>query len=140
MQRNEFGHYVYSEEDVERLIAFKAQVQNGIPIQTITEKKPLRIANVQLQSHSHNNEKMLEKLNMLERKIDSKADSVVSYQLLQHRNEIEDLKNQIQLLHCQIDELMAEKKENSNDLPENLIKKDHTKLKKKKMISSIFGF
>lgn len=144
MQRNEFGHYVYSEEDVERLRQYKEQIQNGIPIGIITEKNPLRKATVKLQGRDLKNEKMLEKLNMLERKIESKADSVVSYQLLQHRSEIEDLKSQIQLLHRQIHELMeenkGEKNNNTDVVSENLIGSNNARLKKRSMISSIFGF
>jgi chromosome-anchoring protein RacA len=85
------------------------------------------------------------KIEHLNKRIDGKADSVTSYQLLQHRSEIEDLQNLVNLLSNQIKSLEIEiknlKSKTMQDLPlmfdqPRTIKKP----KKKNIISSFFGF
>lgn len=85
------------------------------------------------------------KLEHLNKRIDGKADSVTSYQLLQHRSEIEDLQNMVKTLSNQMKNLELEmknlKSKTLQDLPlvfdqPRTIKKP----KKKNIISSFFGF
>lgn len=90
MERNEYGHYIYTEEDVEQLKLFQKQLQQGIPIRKIVAPQ-----NKQRIESEKETQLLSEKIAELEKKIDNKADSVVSYQLLQHRQEIEELKKQL---------------------------------------------
>ena len=85
------------------------------------------------------------KIEYLDKRIDGKADSVTSYQLLQHRSEIEDLQNLVNLLSNQIKNLEIEikqlKSKTMQELP-LIFDQPHTikKPKRKNIISSFFGF
>lgn len=146
MERNERGHYLFNQEDIEYLRFIQEQIQNGILLHEVTmpDTKP-RKGVVKLGESDKTNDDLLPKIKELERKIDSKADSVASYQLLQHRSEIEDLQKQIKKLTNRIEvlelELNKSKKSVSPDLPlvfdQPKSKRDK---KRKNIISSLFGF
>lgn len=142
MERNEFGHYVYDDEDIELLKEFKQQLQNGVPIQNIVMEKKTRKGYGKIKANHEQqpqNEELLKKLTELEKNIENKADSVVTYQLLQHRNEIEELKNQIEKLNQQIETLTVRAQEEEK-LAESAAAQEMVKPKRKGMFSSIFGF
>lgn len=139
MERNEFGHYLYSEEDVQILKEFKQQLQDGVPFQDIQVTKKVRRGTVKMQKSEEPGQGYLERLKDVERKVESKADSVVSYQLLQHRREIEDLKKEIQSLNLQIKELIDKSKqveENQTESSEPIL----VTRKRKKVFLSLLGF
>ncbi|MGG0719417.1 MerR family transcriptional regulator [Robertmurraya massiliosenegalensis] len=139
MERNEFGHYQYTEADLETLNEFKEQIQNGVPIQQIQVKKQTRRGSVKLQKEHYS---LSDKVNKLERSIENKADSVVTYQLLQHRSEIEELKGEIEKLTKQIDELHTLLHQQPSHV--NVQTEPHRELskkqKKKTVFHTIFGF
>jgi chromosome-anchoring protein RacA len=139
MERNEFGHYLYTEDDIEVLKDFKQQIQDGVPIQQIQVKKAKRRGSMKLQRRTGSDDILLERINRLEGSLDSKADSVVTYQLLQHRREIEELKAQIEKMNRQIEQLLEnsnETKESTPDIPYDEVKKR----KKKTVFRSLLGF
>lgn len=106
MKRNEYGHYIYSEEDVECLREFQKELQKGVPIQSIAIKKKTRKGSVVVQKQAPPKaEKWMEKIRELESRLNNKADSVVAYQLMQHRGEIEELEQKISMLSEQLEEL-----------------------------------
>lgn len=79
----------------------------------------------------------------LEAKVNSKADSVASYQLLQHRREIEELQTEVKDLTKQVESLQSQLHEmTKTTLPDKPIVLEQGKLnrKKKKFVSSLFGF
>jgi chromosome-anchoring protein RacA len=144
MDRNELGHYVFSEDSIEVLRKIQEQVNNGVLLQDIaaaTKKK--RQAAVKTDNHP-NNEKLETKIAELERKMERKADEIVSYQLLQHRREIEELHDTIQALTERID--ILEEKLAEDPAAESMIAASSEtdtffrKLKKKNFISSFLGF
>lgn len=139
MERNEFGHYVYGDEDIELLKEFKQQLQNGVPIQNIVMEKKPRKGYGKIQPNNEHNEDLIKKVTELEKSLENKADSVVTYQLLQHRNEIEELKNQIEKLTREIDKLTAKAQEEER-IAESAAAQEAIKPKRKGMFSSIFGF
>jgi chromosome-anchoring protein RacA len=146
MERNERGHYHFSSKDIELLEKIHEQLQNGTLIQEIVpikEKKNPRKGAVKAIEENQTLEKLITKVSELENNLNSKADSVASYQLLQHRREIEDLQHlvkglthQVELLQKQIDELKM-----TSQIEEPLVF-DHSKVKRKKknIVSSLFGF
>ncbi|MEQ2525346.1 MerR family transcriptional regulator [Robertmurraya yapensis] len=139
MERNEFGHYLYSEEDIQILKEFKQQLQDGIPFQDIQVTKKVRRGSRNMQKTDEQDQSFLERLKVVERKVESKADSVVSYQLLQHRREIEDLKKEIESLNSQIKELVEKTKqveEDQTDSTEPIL----VTRKRKKIFLSLLGF
>lgn len=139
MQRNEFGHYIYSEEDIEILKDFKQQIQSGIPIHNIKVTKKTRRGSMVLHRQPVTNDILLDKIKNIEKDLDSKADSVVTYQLLQHRREIEELKAQIERLNKQIEHLTSKKNEENIRMEES-IATEITKRKKKTVLKSLLGF
>src|SRR5689334_7095515 len=100
MERNDRGHYIFNEEDIEILKEIQTQIQSGSLMQEIAvshEKKQHK--EVSIASEKRNpTENLASKICELEVKLNDKADSVVSYQLLQHRREIDDLQNQLNSL------------------------------------------
>lgn len=118
--RNELGHYEFHEDIVQLLKEVKHQMSEGVILQDIrlpihtetvqqlspaaeTDASTKRIEAlekqvnqlIQQQLHSTDVEKRLQEL---ERKLAKKADEGVSYQLLQHRREIEDLTTKLERL------------------------------------------
>ena len=147
MERNDRGHYLFKKEDIDYLRFIQEQIQNGVLLHEviIPEKKP-RKGSVSLPVNEQPEEKVLLKLKELERRIEEKADSVASYQLLQHRSELEDLQIQIMTLTKRVETLEHElnkspKNSINNDLP-LLFDQPTTKKGKKhrNILSSLFGF
>jgi chromosome-anchoring protein RacA len=146
MERNERGHYHFSSEDIEILKKIHEQLQNGTLIQEIVplkEKKNPRKGAVKAVEENQALEKLMTKVNELENKLNSKADSVASYQLLQHRREIEDLQHLVNVLTEQVGQLQKQVSELkiTKQIEEPLVF-DHSKVKRKKknIVSSLFGF
>jgi chromosome-anchoring protein RacA len=142
MERNDLGHYVFTDEDIELLKQVHEQLKNGALLQdlAITAKKA-RKGIAKTSDSSYVNEELFNKIKDLERKLDDKADSVVSYQLLQHRREIEELQNEIKRLHEHIE--LLEENQSEKKKSENLLVFDQAGQKKKqrkKLISMLFGF
>lgn len=146
MKRNERGHYHFTDEDIELLKQIHEQLQNGTLIQDISpvmEKKIPRKGSVKSVENDQAIDNLYKKVSELEISINAKADSVASYQLLQHRREIEelqqhvkDLTQQLEILQKEINEL---KKPSAAEKP--LVLDDgKVKRKKKNFVSSLFGF
>lgn len=88
-------------------------------------------------------EKLFTKVRELELNLNAKADSVASYQLLQHRREIEELQDQVKYLTQQMEQLQSQLNELRSPLQtEKPIVFDQSKVKRKKknFVSSLFGF
>lgn len=145
-KRNDLGHYVFTEEDFEQLKNVQKQVNEGIILQDVAVNvKKGRKGVIKAAVTDEMAEKYLAKLQSLEQKINQKADEVVSYQLLQHRREIEDLQNEVSKLNERI--IILESKQSvpkKNTPTENLIIFDQEtpkkRIKKKNIITSLFGF
>lgn len=146
MDRNERGHYSFKSDDIDLLKEIQDQIQSGSLLQDITpvrENLKPRKGVIKSVGNDKSFEKLVAKVSELEISLNAKADSVASYQLLQHRREIEDLQDQVkdltqqlELLQTQINEL---KKPAQIEKPLVL---DHGKVKRKKknIVSSLFGF
>lgn len=105
--KNEHGHYLFKQEDIEQLREIKAQLDNG-----------LLMSDIQIQSF-HTSEKSVElptqfeekfdRLNeairALEKKVEEKADAVVSYQMLQHASELEELIKKMENMEARLQDL-----------------------------------
>ena len=146
MERNERGHYHFSSEDIEVLKKIHEQLQSGTLIQEITpikEKKKPRKGTVKAVEDNLAIEKLIEKVSKLEMELHSKADSVASYQLLQHRREIEDLQAQVNELTAQLElfQNLLSKLNIPSQMEEPIVfDSSKGKRKKKNIVSSLFGF
>ncbi|MBS4175571.1 MerR family transcriptional regulator [Bacillus sp. FJAT-49736] len=103
VNRNELGHFDFNEEDITILKKIQKQIHNGTFLQDIViSKSKVR------KGKTTTTETFLQKIDALEKRINEKADKVVSYQLLTHRKDIEELESEIKRLHEKI-ELLEEK-------------------------------
>ena len=149
--RNELGHYDFQEEIVQLLKEVKHQMNEGVILQDIQlpihketvrqsasaaetdvsiqriealEKQVGQLIQQQLQITE-----VEDRLQELERKLAKKADEGVSYQLLQHRREIEDLSTKFERLTASLEQpvQVAEEKEIA-----------HPGMKKKRVLFPLF--
>ncbi|WML31054.1 MerR family transcriptional regulator [Neobacillus sp. OS1-32] len=146
MGRNDRGHYYFKEEDIQLLQNIQEQLQNGAilaDIAPVTAKKSPRKGAIRSVGNDQTVEYLLSKVKEIEINLQAKADSVASYQLLQHRREIEELQNQIIALNqkCELlqEELNALKPVPSAEKP-YVLDEGKVKRKKKNFVSSLFGF
>ncbi|WP_040208715.1 MerR family transcriptional regulator [Neobacillus jeddahensis] len=146
MEKNDRGHYHFTNDDINLFKEIHEQLQNGTLLHEITpvnEEKNIRKGAMKSVENDKVIEKLTMKVNELEISLNTKADSVASYQLLQHRREIEDLQDQVKKLSQQLELLQSQF--NQLNLPsqiEKTISFEQSKIKRKKknFVSSIFGF
>lgn len=144
MERNERGHYLFKEEDVEILKQIHQKIQEGIQLQDIAPcyEKKTRKGTLKTDENEKTIEKLSSKINELETKLNAKADSVATYQLLQHRREIEELHHEIKSLITKVSSL--EEKLNPSNEVENILASEQVnkpkKTRKKNIVSTFFGF
>ncbi|QIW81738.1 chromosome-anchoring protein RacA [Bacillus tequilensis] len=154
-ERNELGHYSFTAEDVKVLKSVQKQISEGTAIQDIhvppsakkrtgflvqktngnTERRMEQLEqklDTLLQQKQDENE-LLARIGELERQLKHKADEGVSYQLLQHRREIDDILADLQLLTTQMKEFTAQA------IPETAAAAEKTKTRKKPLMS-LFKF
>lgn len=149
LEKNELGHYQFSNEDVERLKQIQSQSQPpqtqsqpvSQAVQTVQGSRKGTLKNVEVVENPLE-ESLIKRMEELERALRSKADDVVSYQMLQHRREIEELTKKIALLEQKIEDLenaqaKREPKEHSLVFDQSTTQK---KPRRKNLISSIFSF
>jgi chromosome-anchoring protein RacA len=144
MERNERGHYFFKNEDIQLLKEIHERLQSGALLQDISpvkETKPLRKAVVKTVESSIEIKELQQKMKKLEISVNSKADSVVSYQLLQHRREIEELQENIKELTNLVEKLQTElaKTKTTEEKP-YVLGDGKVKRKKKNIVSSFFSF
>ncbi|MDM5331488.1 MerR family transcriptional regulator [Neobacillus sp. CF12] len=146
MERNERGHYHFNNEDIDLLKNIQTQIQNGTLLQEIAPVQERKTRKGTVKAAPENNselERLYSIVTELETKVNSKADSVASYQLLQHRREIEELQSQVIKLTKQVENLQSQLQEfKTSNLPDKPLVLDQGKLnrKKKNFVSSLFGF
>nr|WP_223881891.1 MerR family transcriptional regulator [Niallia endozanthoxylica] len=105
MERNELGHFVFSENDIELLKQVKQQLHEGVLLQDISIHLPKRTGIVKETQADETIDELTHKVKSLEISLNQKADAVVSYQILQHRREMEELQEQISLLTERVKQL-----------------------------------
>src|SRR5690625_2917998 len=126
-ETNEHGHYLYSEDDIEKMKFVQKQLQTGKKMKDIhvqaqfapnTKKISTRKKVVFTPDYENKLNKMIDRVNGLEKEISQKADKVVSYQLLTHRAELDEMIHFIRKLEKRL-EKMEEKIEKNEAVQEN---------------------
>lgn len=149
--RNELGHYEFHEDILQLLKEVKHQMSEGVILQdiqlpihkeTVRQSAPAAEADVSIQRIEALEKQVKaliqqqlhvtdveDRLQELERKLAKKADEGVSYQLLQHRREIEDLSTKFDRLAAALKQpsQVEEKKEIA-----------HPDIKKKRVLFPLF--
>jgi chromosome-anchoring protein RacA len=115
IDRTALGHYRFSEKDITLLQNIQDQLNNGTILQKVQiGEKKVRKATISNKQPIVNENKMFEmlqeKVAHIEKRLETKADDVVSYQLLQHRSDIEELQKTINKLTNQLETLESKLK------------------------------
>lgn len=144
LQKNKFGHYVFSESDVQQIIDYHKTSEAPETSETFPAPAPQQSSSYvtieEFSSLKQHMQQLGQRLSHNEDKMRGKADDVVNYQLLQHRSEIEELQQKIKTLEVIIERLEAR---NSYAAPVRDLsagKVSSEKPKRRKMILNIFGF
>ncbi|RDI38504.1 MerR family transcriptional regulator [Falsibacillus pallidus] len=149
MERNEIGHYSFTEDDVAVFKTIHKQLQNGVILQDVKlakmNKRKGSAVVVKKETEAADSQKILQRLSSLEQLVQNKADSVVSYQLLTHRREIEELEKEVKRLQERVEALEkahpGSRKPSSSELPLVLDQeKISMKRRKKNILTLLFGF
>jgi chromosome-anchoring protein RacA len=146
-KKNEFGHYVFDEHDYLVFCEIHGKMNDGNPINKSDINPPRKgIAKVLSTTTEpplqQSFEYLSERIDRNERRIEQKANEVVSYQLLQHRKEIDELNEKIVKLESYIQNLEKEKQEKKRTSEEPLIldptPPKTSKLRRNKIIGLLF--
>ena len=145
MERTELGHYQFSEDSIEILKDIKDQLNKGVLLQDLKIKgRKQRKATIPVVKQEFPVEKLMKRMEEIESRLNRKADEVVSYQILQHRREIEELQNEVARLNeiiTSMEEAAVQRETVTQDVNElSLPGNKFRKFKKRNMISSFFGF
>lgn len=124
--KNNHGHLLFNEQDIQQLKDIKEHLSNGLSKEDVvlykrTESNDMGIDMIDYERKLEN---MVSRMDGVEEVLSKKADEVVSFQLYQHRNEIEhltktmdDVKNRLQTIETQLSYLntpqQSDKKENA---------------------------
>ncbi|MFC3883374.1 MerR family transcriptional regulator [Bacillus songklensis] len=110
-EKNELGHFEFTEEHVEQLKQIQTQPPRAqLPADkrqgtvSISVEEPKKWQEMQKQI-----DLLLRRLIENERRTEEKAGDVVTFQILEHRSEIDELQKQIQKLESRIQELEEKK-------------------------------
>ncbi len=103
--KDQAGHYRFTIRDMEKLRRIKEQLDQGVPLNRIAlaeRKKPEASP-----SSVPNGEDVLRRIGQLEYKLAQKADDVVTLQVLEHRRELEEIRDIVQRLEQYVETLKA---------------------------------
>ncbi|MGS0471241.1 chromosome-anchoring protein RacA [Bacillus pretiosus] len=151
IEKNKYGHFIFTQEDLDQMLEFHLsqieQSQNSHPTQKTSsndvEELKTPVNTIVQNKSSHEFEQLAAQLNTITRRLDrmeeqmqDKAnDDVVTYQLLQHRREMEEMLERIQKLEASL-----KKEEPIYITPDSKPTYEREKKpKRRKMIFSIFG-
>lgn len=141
LDRNEMGHFTYRQEDVDLLMTHKEQQNEALLIynEIAAGKEFLRRGSVH-SSIMDENSFLLNRIKSLESIVQSKADQVVSYQILQHRREMEEMQATLEKLEERIRMLEVKLVPPSNlvDPTEQSINIKPRRQKKQSILQSVF--
>ncbi|CAM4416826.1 MerR family transcriptional regulator [Paenibacillus alkaliterrae] len=106
--KDRFGHYIFSEQEIDLLIHIKDRIDHGETldrIELMTNKQPPEPLQDETPLHTHEPslEDMLTRIEHVEHSLDQKADEVVSVQLLQQREELEEMRKMIEQLAASLE-------------------------------------
>lgn len=134
IERNQHGHYVFSDADIEALKQIQTEQSSGPPVQQ-PKRKGRRT-----QPAAGEQDEYGEAIRTLQRQLENKADAVVSYQLLQHRQEIEELQSTVAKLEQRLEALENKQQETKADaVPAGKPSLFHAG-RKKRIFQMLFGF
>lgn len=112
-RKDRFGHYMFNERDLELLGLIKSAIERGETMEQIklpvpgSEQPRLHEAFLETAASSEllrtADDDVLTRILQMERRLDQKADEVVNAQILQHREELEELRRMIEQLAASVE-------------------------------------
>ncbi|QWU45016.1 chromosome-anchoring protein RacA [Bacillus sp. NP247] len=147
IKKNKYGHFIFTQGDLDLMLEYHRsqmdQPQNSQTTSSNDVEKLKTQVNTIVQNTSSNDFKQLtaqlttitRRLDRMEEQMQDKANDVVTYQLLQHRREMEEMLERIQKLEASL-----KKEEPIYITPDSKPTYEREKKpKRRKMIFSIFG-
>ncbi|MFC0470239.1 chromosome-anchoring protein RacA [Halalkalibacter kiskunsagensis] len=150
-ETNEHGHYLFTTEHVNVMKEVQDQLQQGKRMRDIQltgyepnmQQEKNTQTMVQSAVYEEKLEEVMNRVQELDRKLSQKADDVVSYQLLKHRTELDDMMSLIKSLEERL--IKMERKvqhqhsvSEENDLP--MVVGGNVKSKKWRSLMQLFSF
>ncbi|WP_078428463.1 chromosome-anchoring protein RacA [Alkalihalobacterium alkalinitrilicum] len=118
-QMNEHGHYLFQTPHVETLKEIQGQLNEGKKMKDVMVSNTTIIQSseqpgemIPTFKYEQKLEEMMMRIEELEQKLDTKADDVVTYQLLNHRKEIEAMSKSLLSIEQRLDEIDEVMKQN----------------------------
>ncbi|WP_212934700.1 chromosome-anchoring protein RacA [Bacillus hominis] len=147
IKKNKYGHFIFTPGDLDQMLEYhRSQMDQSQTTQNTSSNDVEKLktqVNTIVQNTSSNDFKQLtaqlttitRRLDRMEEQMQDKANDVVTYQLLQHRREMEEMLERIQKL-----EAALKKEEPIYITPDSKPTYEREKKpKRRKMIFSIFG-
>ncbi|MDN4522857.1 MerR family transcriptional regulator [Fictibacillus fluitans] len=108
-QKNDHGHYLFSEQDIEDLREIKKQLDAGLlmgDIQIAAAKTKEAEPKAQPAiAFDERFDQLMAQIEKLEKKLEEKADDVLSYQVLQHATEMDDMMKRLVKIEEKIEDI-----------------------------------
>lgn len=145
LEKNELGHYQFTDVDIDHLRQIQEQANAqaaNTPISQPVQKGRTGVVKSPASIDANKVNALNERVDDLERRIRSKADDVVSYQILQHRKEMEELLGKITMLEEKVEKLESNQQKREPIKDKVLVFDQPTapqRPKRKNLISSIFS-
>ncbi|MGM9987937.1 MAG: hypothetical protein ACI35O_12020 [Bacillaceae bacterium] len=118
-EKNELGHYLFTREEVLRIAEYVPQVPNRIGIVSSSTQQEASITN--------------ERLDKIEQSLRDFSYETIQYQLLQHRRELEELRQENSAIQAELDAMKQ-----LIESQQHLKQIDVTRKRKNSFFSSIF--
>ena len=110
-QKDHLGHYIFSDHQISQLLYIKDQIERGNTLDLI--KLPVRAVADPVQKKPVtaippvDDTKLLSRIREVERSLEQKADEVVSAQVLQHRAELDELRQMVAQLAATVETMQG---------------------------------
>lgn len=140
-RKNEHGHLLFNERDIEQLKMIQKQLENGLSMDEVDpnlkeSQKP--VEHLSMAQYEKRIEEMVERIRSVEKKLSEKADEVVSVRLYQHRSEIDDLTKSIGNIEKRI-QVIESQLVGFNPEEKNKETEEATEKEKRNWLVNLFG-
>jgi len=108
-QKDRLGHYIFTEHECNLLLFIKEQVELGNPLDQISLpiKSSSTLRNLAIHSNLPDENDLSSRIREVERSLEQKADEVVSAQVLQHRAELDELRQIVNRIAATVETMQA---------------------------------
>ncbi|TSB46959.1 chromosome-anchoring protein RacA [Alkalicoccobacillus porphyridii] len=122
-RQNELGHHVYSKEQARLFMFISQQLKSGkkmkeielSQLEKLNQPLPKQTPAISTNEYEQKLHEMMDHLKEIDVKLAQKADEVVSYQLLKHRAEIDDMTTLLKRLENRLIRMEAQQHEHQED-------------------------